>query len=56
MKKLVQLDEQDIRELVANLYNVPIDNVMTTITEEPRGHFEEMTPVFYVEVELKGEK
>lgn len=56
MKKLIRLDEQDIRELVANLYNVPLDNVMTTITEEPCGYYEEMTPMFYVEVELKGEK
>ena len=37
MKKLIRLDEQDIRELVANLNNVPIDNVMTTITEEQCG-------------------
>jgi hypothetical protein len=56
MKKLIRLDEQDIRKLVANLYDVPLDNVMTTIIEEPHGYHEEMTLIFYVEVELKGEK
>lgn len=56
MKKLIRLDEEDVREMAANLYNVPIENVVTTITEEPQGYHEEMVPVFYVEIELKGEK
>lgn len=56
MKRLIRLDEEDVREMVANLYNVPVDNVMTTITEEPQGYREEVVPVFYVEIELKGEK
>ena len=54
MKRILRLDENDIRELVAKEYEVPIDNVITTITEEPDYH-EEMVPMFYVEVELKGE-
>lgn len=56
MKRLIRLDEEDIREMVAKEYNVPIDNIMSTITEEPQGYREEMVPVFYVEIELKGEK
>lgn len=56
MKRLIRLDEEDVREIVAKEYNVPIENVMTTITEEPQGYREEMVPVFYVEIELKGEK
>ena len=55
MKRILRLDENDVRELVATEYEVPIDNVTTTITEEPCGYHEEMTPMFYVEVELKGE-
>ena len=54
MKRILRLDENDIRELVAKEYKVPIDNVVTTITEEPDDH-EEMVPMFYVEIELKGE-
>ena len=56
MKRLIRLDEEDVRELVAKEYNVPIDNIVTSITEEPQGYHEEMVPVFYVEIELKGEK
>lgn len=55
MKKLIRLDEEDIREMVAKEYNVPIDSVITSITEEPQGYREEMVPVFNVEIELKGE-
>lgn len=56
MKRLLRLDEEDIRDLVATVYDVPADNVITAITEEPHGYDEEMVPTFYVEVELKGEK
>ena len=56
MKRLIRLDEEDIREMVAKEYEIPIDNVITTITEEPQGYREEVVPVFYVEIELKGEK
>lgn len=56
MKRIMRLDENDVRELIATVYNVPAENVVTILTEEPRGYTEEMTPVFYAEVELKGEK
>lgn len=56
MKRLIRLDEEDIREMVAKEYGIPIENVMTSITEEPQGYREEMVPVFNVEIELKGEK
>ena len=55
MKRIMRLDENDIRELIATIYNVPTDNVITVITEEPRGYSEEMEPVFYADVELRGE-
>ena len=55
MKRLIRLDEDDVRELVAMTYKVPIENVFTSITEEPSGPYEEMTPYFTVEIELKGD-
>lgn len=56
MKRILRLDEADIRELVATVYDVPTSNVTTILTEEPQGYSEEMTPIFYVEVELKEKK
>ena len=53
MKRILRLDEHDIQELVATVYDVPTSNVATILTEEPQGYDEEMTPIFYVEVELK---
>ena len=56
MKRILRLDEKDIQELVATVYDVPTGNVTTILTEEPQGYDEEMTPIFYVEVELKEKK
>lgn len=56
MKRILRLDEHDIQELVATVYDVPTSNVATILTEEPQGYDEEMTPIFYVEVELKEKK
>ena len=56
MKRILRLDEHDIQELVATVYDVPTSNVTTILTEEPQGYDEEMTPIFYVEVELKEKK
>lgn len=56
MKRILRLDEHDIQELVATVYDVPTENVTTILTEEPQGYDEEMTPIFYVEVELKEKK
>ena len=56
MKRILRLDEHDIQELVATVYDVPTENVATILTEEPQGYDEEMTPIFYVEVELKEKK
>ena len=55
MKRFVRLDERDIRKMIAKEYNVPIENVMITVIKEPQGYQEEMIPVFYVDIELKGE-
>ena len=55
MKRRVRLDETDIQGLVATMYNVPTENVIVCISEEPQGYNEEMVPVLTVEVELKGE-
>lgn len=50
MKRIIQLEDVDLRILVAKEYNVPLDNVISVYTEDDTG-----CDIYYIEVELKGE-
>ena len=58
MKYLIRLYDDDLRKLVAQKYNVPSDNVISTLTEEVMGYGmeEHVEPVFYIDVELNVEE
>lgn len=58
MRKITRFYDDDLRELVAEKYNVPLDNVISVFTEETVGYFEgERTqPVFYIEFEENKKK
>lgn len=58
MKHLVRLYDDDLRKLVAEKYNVPSVNVISTFTEEVVGYGmgERSEPVFYIDVEMNVEE
>ena len=54
MKVIYRLNDEDLREMVMERYDVTPDKVTTVFTEETKGYGmgEHTEPVFYIEVEV----
>lgn len=59
MKKLLRFDEEDLRNIIMEQYDVRPEQIVLVHTEETHGYGlgEQIEPVFYIEVELnEGEE
>lgn len=56
MKKIIRFYEDDLRNFIAEKYNVPLEQVTAIINEEMTGYGmgEHLETVFYIEVEEDG--